>query len=340
VIVDLVAQAQASGARLAPACDLLGISARTVERWRADPEIGDRRCGPQHRPSSALAPVEEAQVVTVLTSSRYAGLSPKQLVPQLADEGLYLASESTMYRLQRRLGLRTKRRTTGRTHVTRASTVHQATGPNQVWSWDITWLPTTLRGAYLYLYLIMDVWSRRIVGWQIAERETADVAATLIRRTCSEGNVDPRGLVLHSDNGKAMRGNTMISTLQWLGVIPSFSRPHVSDDNPYSEALFRTLKHTPAYPRLPFANLASATRWVTRFVDWYNGTHRHSAIRYVTPDQRHRGRECAVLAGRHELYERMRRANPERWSGRTRNWLPVGSVVLNPERAPLARQLS
>jgi len=153
-------------------------------------------------------PTEEAQVVTVLTSSRYAGLSPKQLVPQLADEGLYLASESTMYRLQRRHGLRTKRRTTGRTHVTRASTVHQATGPNQVWSWDITWLPTTLRGAYLYLYLIMDVWSRRIVGWQIAERETADVAATLIRRTCAEGNVDPLGLVLHSDNGKAMRGNT------------------------------------------------------------------------------------------------------------------------------------
>ena len=244
-----------------------------------------------------------------------------------------------MYRLQRRHGLRTKRRTTARTHVTRASSVHQATGPNQVWSWDITWLPTTLRGAYLYLYLIMDVWSRRIVGWQVAERQSPDVAAALITRTCSEGNVDPRGLVLHSDNGKAMRGSTMLSTLQWLGVIPSFSRPHVSDDNPYSEALFRTLKHTPAYPRLPFADLASAAGWVTRFVDWYNGIHRHSAIRYVTPDERHHGREGAVLASRRDLYERMRRANPDRWTGSTRNWLPVGTVVLNPERA-LARQLS
>ena len=195
--------------------------------------------------------------MTVLTSSRYAGLSPKQLVPQLADEGLYLASESTMYRVQRRHGLRTKKRTTPRTHVTRASTVHRATGPNQVWSWDITWLPTTVRGSYLYLYLIMDVWSRRIVGWRIAERESADIAAALITQSCAEGNVDPRGLVLHSDNGKPMRGSTMISTLQWLGVVPSFSRPHVSDDNPYSEALFRTLKHTPAYPRLPFADLAS-----------------------------------------------------------------------------------
>ena len=278
--------------------------------------------------------------MTVLTSSRYAGLSPRQLVPQLADEGLYLASESTMYRVQHRHGLRKTKRAMPRTHVTRASPVHQAIAPNQVWSWDITWLPTTLRGRFLFLYLILDVWSRRIVGWHLAERESADVAASLITQTCSEGNVDPRGLVLHSDNGKAMRRSTMLSTLQWLGVIPSFSRPHVSDDNPYSEALFRTLKHTPAYPRLAFAGLASATRWVTRFVDWYAGTHRHSAIRYVTPNERHHGHETAVLASRYNLYEQMRRANPERWSGRTRNWLPVEAVVLNPERALLARQLS
>jgi transposase InsO family protein len=333
VILGLVSQAQAAGVRLAAACYVLGISARTVERWRAAPEIGDRRYGPHHRPSNALSPAEEAQVMTVLTSSRYAGLSPKQLVPQLADEGLYLASESTMYRVRRRHGLHAKKQPVARTHVARASTVHQATGPNQVWSWDITWLPTIVRGVYLYLYLIMDVWSRRIVGWRMAERESADIAAVLITQSCSDGNVDPRGLVLHSDNGTPMRGSSMVSTLQWLGVIPSFSRPHVSDDNPYSEALFRTLKHTPAYPRLPFAEPASANRWVARFVDWYNGTHRHSAIRYVTPDQRHNGRECAVLASRHELYQRVRRANPERWIGPTRNWSPVGRVVLNPERS-------
>jgi putative transposase len=162
---------------------------------------------------------------------------------------------------------------------------------------------------------------------------SADVAAGLITQSCSESNVDPRGLVLHSDNGSPVRGSTMISTLQWLGVLPSFSRPHVSDDNPYSEALFRTLKHTPAYPGLPFADLASANRWVGRFVGWYNGTHRHSAIRYVRPDQRHHRREPAVLASRHDLYQRARRANPERWSGSTRNWLPLRRVVLNPERS-------
>lgn len=271
----------------------------------------------------------------VLTSSRYAGLSPKQLVPQLADEGLYLASESTMYRIQRRHGLRTKKATVTRNHVTRACTVHEATRPNQVWSWDITWLPTTVRGEYLHLYLVMDVWSRRIVGWRIEKKESADAAAELIVQTCRQGNVDPRGLVLHSDNGTPMRGSTMISTLQWLGVVPSFSRPHVSDDNPYSEALFRTLKYTPAYPRLPFADLASAQEWVERFVAWYNGEHRHSAIRYVTPDARHFGAEQDILARRHELYERARSANPERWTRSTRNWAPVGLVVLNPERRVL-----
>ena len=140
-----------------------------------------------------------------------------------------------------------------------------------------------MRGAYLYLYLIMDVWSLRIVSSRVAERESADVAAALVTQPCIDGKVNPHGLVLHSDNGAPMKGRTMISTLQWLGVVPSFSRPHVSDNNPSSEALFRTLKYAPTFPRLPFADLASAERWVTSFVDWYNTEHRHSAIRYVTP---------------------------------------------------------
>lgn len=255
-------------------------------------------------------------------------------MPQLADEGLYLASESTLYRIQRRYGVRGRRRAANRIHVTRACTVHRATGPNQVWSWDITLLPTVVRGVYLYLYLIVDVWSRRIVGWRVAAREGADIAAEFVMQTCREGDIDPGGLVLHSDNGAAMRGNTMIATLQWLGVVPSFSRPHVSNDNPYSEALFRTLKHIPTYPRLPFAGVDSAQRWVAWFVDWYNRSHRHSAIRYVTPDQRHFGDEDNILSRRHELYQRAQGAKPERWTGKTRNWTPIPSVVLNPMQAP------
>jgi putative transposase len=142
-----------------------------------------------------------------------------------------------------------------------------------------------------------------------------------------------------------MRASTLVATLQWLGVVPSFSRPHVSDDNPYSEALFRTLKHTPAYPRLPFASLAFAERWMAQFVSWYNGEHRHSAIRYVTPDERHSGRDQEILAKRHELYRQARSLNPERWTRSTRNWAPVREVILNPQgaikvAAPITRQLT
>jgi transposase InsO family protein len=330
LILNAIGKAQSGGARLSRACQIAGISARTIERWRQAPHADDGRCGPHRRPANALSLREEAQIMRLMMSTRFAHLSPKQLVPQLADRGLYLASESTFYRLQRRYGLRGRRRAIARTDVSRATRLHRAVGPNQVWSWDITWLATTVRGVYLHLYLVIDVWSRRIVGWCIAERGSAEIASELITHACREGNFDPKGLVLHSDNGKPMRASTFIATLQWLGVIPSFSRPHVSDDNPYSEALFRTLKHTPAYPRLPFEGLAGARRWMTRFAAWYNGEHRHSAIRYVTPDERHFGREKEILSRRQRLYEWARQSNPERWTGATRNWSPVHDVTLNP----------
>jgi putative transposase len=331
VILALLEEAEANGARVRPACSVVGISLRTIQRWRTRPGGDDRRCGPRRELPNALSAVERSGIVEVMRDPRYAGLSPKQLVPRLADEGRYLASESTLYRLQHRYGLRDPGRAVQRTHVTRASRVHRANGPNQVWSWDITWLQTTVRGRYFYLYLVMDVWSRRIVGWAVQEQESADHAAELICRICDESGVDPKGLVLHSDNGKPMRGATMIATLQWLGVVPSFSRPHVSDDNPYSEALFRTLKHTPAYPRMPFATIEQARAWVARFVAWYNAEHRHSGIRYVTPDERHFGQEKTILDARRAVYERARRKHPARWARGIRDWTPVGTVVLNPE---------
>jgi len=331
VILAAVTEAQRASARLDAACQLIGISARTIQRWKRHPDGDDRRCGPRHRPGNALSVGEQTQLLALMTSAEYRHLSPKQLVPALADEGQYVASESTMYRLRRRIGLTAPRPPVLRTDVTRAGTVHHAVRPNQVWSWDITYLPTVTRGRFLRLYLVMDVWSRRIVGWEVHEDELAERAAALIHRICADSGVDPRGLVLHSDNGKPMRGNTMMATLQWLGIVPSFSRPHVCNDNPYSEALFRTLKHTPAYPRLPFASRDAARQWVTRFVAWYNTEHRHSAIRYVTPDQRHAGADLAILARRRVVYERARRRTPGRWSGKIRNWAPVVTVVLNPE---------
>jgi transposase InsO family protein len=332
MILGWIAEAQQAGARLATACRVVGLTARTIERWRSG-AADDLRCGPRTTPKNALTAVEESQVVMVLTSSRYRGLSPKQLVPQLADEGLYLASESTIYRIQRRKGLRRIKRVIERTRIANSTSVHRATGPNQVWSWDITWLPTTVRGQYLHLYLVMDVWSRRIVGWTVATHESAEIAAQLITDICSREQIERRRLVLHSDNGSAMRGRTMVSTLQDLGVIPSFSRPHVADDNPYSESLFRTLKHTPAYPQRSFTGVDEAQRWVTRFVAWYNAEHRHSSIRYVTPDQRHFGADREILAARHRLYQRARSATPARWSGPTRDWSMIDTVELNPERS-------
>lgn len=331
MILALLAEAEAAGARRHAACEILGVAVRTVERWHACPGGEDRRCGPRHRPPNALTVAEEAHAVAVMTSSEHLGTSPKQLVPKLADRDVYLASESTLYRLQHRFGLRRPGRGTPKAHVTRGSAVHRATGPNQVWSWDITWLPTVVRGRYLYLYLVMDVWSRRIMGWKVCDRESPDEAAALFQSICEDSHIDPRGLVLHSDNGKPMRGATMVATLQWLGVIPSFSRPHVSNDNPYSESLFRTLKHTPAYPKLPFATAAEARIWVSRFVAWYNSQHRHSGIRYVTPNERHAREDAVILAKRHEVYQRARQRHPERWSRGTRNWTPIDVVTLNPQ---------
>src|SRR6185436_10012591 len=163
-----------------------GMSARTIQRWKRHPDVDDRRCGPRHRPGNALSAREEAQVLALMTSPEYGNLSPKQLVPRLADEGRYLASESTMYRLKRREGRATRGRSLSGTAVTRASTVHRAVRSNQGWSWDITYLPTVIRGRFLRLYLVMDVWSRRIVGWEVHDDESAERAARLIQRICIE----------------------------------------------------------------------------------------------------------------------------------------------------------
>lgn len=324
--------AQKAGARLKEISRLLGVSARTLERWRSRPEGDDRRQGPRRRPRNALTPAEEARVKAVLDAPEYRGQSPKQVVPRLADEGMYLASESTIYRLRRRWGSSEKAKSKAQ-RVVRATSVHRATGPNQVWSWDITYLKTLVRGRFLFLYLVMDVWSRRIMGWRIHSEETAEHAAELVIGICDEHQLDPKDLVLHSDNGGPMRGSTMLGTLQWLGIVPSFSRPHVSDDNPYSEALFRTLKYAPSYPREPFESVVAATAWVDDFVAWYNTQHRHSGIKFVTPDERHFGRHREVLARRLRIYQAARKRRPQRWSRGVRDWSPIEEVILNPERA-------
>ena len=214
-----------------------------------------------------------------------------------------------------------------------------ATGPNQVYSWDITYLRSPIRGGFYYLYLVVDVWSRKVVGAAVHDRESSDLAADLIEEVCILHEVDPRGIVLHSDNGGPMKGSTMLAMLQQLGIVPSFSRPSVSDDNPFSESLFRTMKYSLEYPSKPFASLDHAQAWVARFVRWYNTEHLHSGINFVTPVDRHTGREGAIFARRREVYEAARGRNPERWSGSTRKWESVKEVRLNPEKQGAARSL-
>ncbi len=331
----LIADAVLAGARHHEACALLGVSGRTLERWRAG-RTEDAREGPHQSPPNKLTAAERRVVLATVNSAAFRDRSPNQIVPQLADDGRYLASESTIYRILR-AEAQLQHRGRAKPAVRRPPPAHVATGPNQVWSWDITYLPTPVRGVFSYLYLIMDIFSRKVVGAAVHAEEAAGHAAQLFQAICQRSGLDPAGIVLHADNGGPMRGATMVATLERLGVVPSFSRPGVSNDTPFSEALFRTLKYRPEYPERPFADLAAARTWVAGFVHWYNHDHRHSAIRFVTPEDRHTGREGALLRARHAVYQRARHRTPERWSGLTRNWTPIPEVRLNPEHH-MARQ--
>lgn len=327
--IQLVDDAVEAGARRESACEVLGLSARTLERWRGKhPE--DMRHGPKTTPANKLTARERASVLKVINEPAYRDRSPNEIVPLLADEKRYVASESTMYRIMREERL-LHHRGRSKAPVRRPPNAHVATAPNQVWSWDITYLKSPIRGVFFYLYMIVDVWSRKVVGWEVHDVESAEHAAALFERTCAKMNIDPRGIVLHSDNGGPMKGSTMTATLQRLGVVPSFSRPHVSDDNPYSEALFRTLKYSPSYPTQPFVDVPAARRWVEHFVTWYNSAHLHSGIRFVTPDARHSGKDAAILARRAKVYAAARAKNPARWTRSTRNWSPINVVYLNPD---------
>lgn len=332
--LELIEEARQSGARLAPACRILGLTARTYQRWTCEgaPIEDGRATSRRTMPSHALSDQERQQVVEVCNSPEYASLPPGQIVPRLADEGTYVASESTFYRILKAKG---QARHRGRTKTPRAAkpaTTHTARGPREVFCWDITWLPGPARGRFFYLYLIMDLYSRKIVGWDVHRRERAQHASALIERTRLAERCVDRPLVLHGDNGSPLKAATVQVTLKRLGIMPSYSRPRVSDDNAFVEALFRTCKYVPTYPKKGFATLTSAREWVAAFVQWYNHEHRHSGIQFVTPEERHQGLDRGILARRQALYEAKKAEHPHRWSGEVRNWEPIGAVHLNPER--------
>jgi transposase InsO family protein len=330
--VSLIHEAVEAGARKKKACEELEVSVRTMQRWEREGGLEDRRKGSPRRMANKLSDAEKEEILKVCNEPRFRSLPPTQVVPALADEGRYLASESSFYRVLREADqVHCRGRAKAPREVARPRG-YKATSPNQVWSWDITYLAASVVGMFFRLYLMMDVFSRKIVGWEVHERELSEHASVLIRKATLAEGIAGRELVLHSDNGGPMKGATMLATLQRLGVVPSFSRPSVSDDNPYSEALFRTLKYTPAWPPKRFESLNAAREWVKEFVHWYNHVHRHSALKFVTPAQRHEGLDAAILARREQVYDLARKQHPERWSGKVRNWQRVEEVWLNPPR--------
>jgi transposase InsO family protein len=333
-VSTLIEEACAAGARLQKACPVVGISPRTLQRWRDEEGVREdaRAAAARERvPANRLSDAEREEILNVANQPEFAHLPPSQIVPALADQGRYIASESSFYRVLRDNAQLTPRGKS-RPPSHQRPQPFEATAPNQLWSWDITYLATSIKGQFFYLYLILDVFSRKIVGWEIFESECAEQASRVFHKAHLREGIQGKDLVLHSDNGAPMKGATMLATLQRLGVVPSFSRPSVSNDNPYSEALFKTLKYRPQFPSMPFETLEAARQWVHGFVQWYNEEHRHSALKFVTPGQRHRAQDEEILLQRERLYADARKQQPARWSGRTRNWDRESTVLLNPGR--------
>jgi len=321
-----------AGARKWRACEEAGISVRTYQRWLEHGAVpADRRpTAVRPAPSQALTPQERERILAVCCSPGLGSLPPSQIVPRLADQGIYLASEASFYRVLKQAAQHHHRGRARQRRYQGGPATHTAHAANQVWSWDITYLPAKVRGRHYYLYLVEDIFSRKGVAWEVQDCESGEYAAELIERGVLREGCLRQPLVLHSDNGAPMKCQTMRAKLAELKITPSHNRPRVSNDNAYAESLFRTLKYCPQWPVDGFGSLESARTWVERFMHWYNHEHRHSGIGFVTPAQRHSGEDIALLKKRDALYRQAQRRHPKRWTGNTRNWQRTEAVTLNP----------
>ena len=274
-IIALIDEAVSAGARQANACEEAGIAPSTYRRWQADNDVltDQRPSATRPEPANKLTAAERKRLLSVFHQPEYASLPPSQVVPALADQGIYLASESTCYRVLHAAGEQHERGRARQRQRRAKPNEYRATGPNQAWSWDVTWLKGPARGTFYYLYMIMDIFSRKIVGWEVYEQECGELACEVVTRAVMAEGCRRRPDILHADNGSPQKSAMLRATLQQLGIEPSYSRPRVSNDNPYSESLFRTAKYRPDYPMNGFAELSQARDWVLDFVRWYNGEH-------------------------------------------------------------------
>lgn len=328
----MILEARNNGARLIPTCEVVGISVRTYERWCKKGNVAeDRRpLAIRKSPTNKLTVEEYERVLEIVISPEYADLPPAQIVPSLADAGIYIASESTMYRILRK-ELMQKHRGRSKSPVkVNHPTTHIATGQNQVWTWDITYLYSYIHGIYYKLYMVMDIFSRKIVGWEVWEAESGELAAALMERTIINEKTRGKPLVLHSDNGGPMKSHTLKTKLETLGVMPSYSRPRVSNDNPYSESLFKTCKYRSNYPQKGFETIEEARQWVYDFVNWYNNKHYHSGLNFMTPTARHTGEALIIMQKRKLVYDLAKKRHPHRFNRGIRKWDLPATVALNP----------
>jgi putative transposase len=292
------------------ACEAFGFARSTLYRRRREP-IPKAQVPRRAEHNRALSANERSQMLDVLHSQRFQDSPPRQVWATLLDEGQHLCSISTMYRLLREQGESQERRDQ-RTHPAYARPELLATAPNQLWSWDITWLRGPQRLDYFYLYVILDVFSRYVVGWMVAEQESADLAQRLIAESCRTWAIQPGTLTLHADRGAPMTSKPVAQLLEDLRVGKSHSRPYTSNDNPYSEAQFKTMKYRPDYPDR-FQDHDQARTWAVPFFDWYNNQHRHSSLGLMTPEMVYFGRATQITQARTQVLQKAYERHPERF---------------------------
>jgi putative transposase len=293
----------------APACHALGLPRATVYRRRRPPTPPFPKKRPT--PARALVPSERKSVLDALHAEDFCDQSPYEVHATLLERGCYLCSTRTMYRILASNHEVRERRDQLR-HPLYVKPELMASGPNQVWSWDITKLKGPAKWVYYYLYVILDIFSRYVVGWLLAQQENAGLAQRLIRETCLKQDVEPGQLILHADRGAPMTSKTLAQLVADLGVEKSHSRPHISDDNPFSESQFKTIKYSPGFPDR-FGSPEHAREVSRDLFNWYNHEHHHSALSYLTPAVVHYGRAEQVLAERHQVQLAAYREHPERF---------------------------
>ena len=309
-------------------CKYLGISVRTIQRWRKN-GTADKRKGSERKIPRKLTPEERRRIYQELCSPEYKDLNPNEIYNSLLDKGIYLASSRTFYRILKEFNAIYHRTEERKGNSKKKPDELKATAANQVWMWDITWLKTDVRGIYYYAYVIEDLYDRSIVGWMIFDSESDVHAAELFDATCRKENCHPD--FVHSDNGEPMKGITLCAFYYQLGIIPSFSRPRVSDDNPYIESFFKTTKYQAGYPKC-FHSLKESREWFSNFIHWYNYEHKHSNLQYVTPMEKRKGKHIGIFENRNSVLEKAKLNHPERWGSRNTKQYEVRKVeVLNPD---------